>query len=89
MLCSLRQWEAKIKERKKEVEDGEVEQPLMPETLWSGTETDVKRPRMSDSSFFIVYVFIHSRSNGGAFFWGGGERKKVSLRNGIKWPEIA
>lgn len=45
----------------------------MPETLWSGTVTDVKRPRMSDSSQFIVYVFIHSWSNGGTFL---GERKK-------------
>lgn len=69
---------------KEEAEDGEVEEPFMPETLWSGTETDVKRPRMSDSSQFIVYVFIHSWSNGGTvfFFWGRGgprERKKVSL----------
>lgn len=69
---------------KEEAEDGEVEEPFMPETLWSGTETDVKRPRMSDSSQFIVYVFIHSWSNGGTFFlfWGrreggrGGAREK-------------
>lgn len=54
----------------------------MPETLWSGTETDVKRPRMSDSSQFIVYVFIHSWSNGGTFFfflWGEEEKEKKSF----------